>query len=147
MLCLSSNSIVFLCPILSSTFDISGRKEIGRQFLGSVQEPFLKSDFNFAISKTSRNLLKEIKRLHSCVIGVVNNDAPSLRKIPKRSSMPGTLPLSKVFNILNNFSDSVFANIKLSFKLHFLQQLFTDCIPKLRGGFGIFNLRFSANQE
>ena len=104
------------CTILSSTFNISGRRE----FLGSVLEPFLKSGFNFAIFQESGNLPEEIDRLHSCVIGVANNEAPSFRKIPERSSMPGALPSSKVFSILNTLSDSTFKNSNLSFKLQFL---------------------------
>ena len=95
MLCLSRNSIVCSCTILSSTFDIRGRREIGRQFLGSVLESFLKSGLNYTILQTSGNLLEEIDRLHSCVIGVANNDAPSFRKIPERSSKPGALLSSK----------------------------------------------------
>ena len=33
--------------------------------------------------------------LHSCVIDVANNEAPSFRKIPKRSLMPGAFFSSK----------------------------------------------------
>ena len=91
MLCLSRNSIVYSCTILSSTFDISGRREIGQEFLGSVLEPFLKSGFNFAILHASGNLPEEIDRLHSCVVGMANIEAPFFRKIPERSSIPGAL--------------------------------------------------------
>ena len=81
---------------------------------------FFKKWFQFAILQASGNLPKEIDRLHSCVIGVANNDAPSFRKIPQRSSMPGALLSSKFFSVSNTLSESVFANSNLSFKLHFL---------------------------
>ena len=74
----------------------------------SVLEPFLKSRFNFAILQASGNLLEEIDRLHSCVIGVANNEAPSFRKISEKLSMPGALLSSKFFSILNTLSDSIF---------------------------------------
>ena len=63
---------------------MSGRGEIERQFLGSVLDIFLKTGFNLAILQASENLLEEIDRLHNCVIGVANNEAPSFRKIPER---------------------------------------------------------------
>ena len=120
MLCLSRNSIVCSYTTLSSTLDLSGRREIGRWFLGSVLKPFLKSGFNFAIFQASGNLPEEIDRLYSCVIGVAKNEAPSFRKIPERSSMPGALLSSIFFIILNNLSGSIFANSNFSFKFHFL---------------------------
>ena len=61
--------------------------------LGVRFRTFFKKRPNFAILQASRNLLEEIDRLHSGVIGVANNDAPSFRKIPERSSMPGALLL------------------------------------------------------
>ena len=73
--------------------------------MGSVLEPFLKSGFKFAILQVSGNLPEEIDRLHTSVIDVANNDAPSFRKIPEKSLMPGVL---KFFSILNTFSDSFF---------------------------------------
>ena len=60
MLCLSRNSTICSCTILSSTFDISRRREIGRQFLGSVLEPFLKSGLNFAILQALGNLPEKL---------------------------------------------------------------------------------------
>ena len=96
MLCLSRNSIVCSCTILSSTFDVSDRRESGLKFLGSVLEPFLKSGFNVAILQAPGNLTEEIDRFHSCVIGVANNDASPFRKIPEWSSMLGAL-LSSIF--------------------------------------------------
>ena len=51
---------------------------------GVLFRTFLKSDFNFAILQASGNLLEEIDRLHSCVIGMANNEALSFRKIPER---------------------------------------------------------------
>ena len=59
--------------------------------MGSVLGPFLKSGFNFAILQALGNLPEEIDRLHSCFIGVANNEAPCFIKISERSSMPGTL--------------------------------------------------------
>ena len=47
--------------------------------MGSVLEPFL-SGLNFAILQRSGYLPEEIDRLHSCVIGMANNDALSFRK-------------------------------------------------------------------
>ena len=58
---------------------------------------FLKSSFNFAIFQGSGNVPEETDRLYSCVIGVANNDAPSFRKIPQRSSIPGDLLHVSVF--------------------------------------------------
>ena len=84
----------------------------------SVLELFLKSGFNFAILQASGNLREEIGRLHSCVIGMANYEVPSLRKIPERSSMPGSLLSSKCFSILNTLSDPIFENSNLLFKLH-----------------------------
>ena len=125
------------CTILS--FDTNGRRDIGRQFFGSVLEPFLKSLFNVAVLHASGNLPEEIDRLHTGGIGVANNETPSFRNIPERSSMPGALLSSKCFSILNTLSDSVFENSNLSNH--------TDCIPKLFGGFGRFNTRFLANEQ
>ena len=71
------------------------------------------SGFNFVILQASGNLPEEIDRLHSCVIGVANNEAPSFRKIPERSSMPGALLSSKFLSILNTLSDSIFENSNL----------------------------------
>ena len=88
--------------------------------MGSVLEPFLKSGFNFAILHASGNLPEETDRLHSCVIGVANNEAPPFRKIPERSSMPAALLSSNIFSILNTLFHSIFENSNLSFKLHFL---------------------------
>ena len=65
--------------------------------MGSVLISFLKSGFNFAILQVSGNLPEEIDRLHDCVIGVANNEAPSFRKITERSSMSGALLSSKMF--------------------------------------------------
>ena len=76
----------------------------------------LKRCFNFAIFQALGNLQEEVDRLDSCVIGVVNNVAPSFRKIPEKSSIPGALLSSKVFSILNILSDSIFASSKFSFK-------------------------------
>ena len=120
MLCLSSNSIDCSCTILSTTIDISGRREIGRLFLASILEPFLKSGFNFSITQASGNLPEEIGRLHGCIIGVANNEAPSFRKILERSSIPGALLSSKFFSILNTLPESIFENSNLSIKLYFL---------------------------
>ena len=88
--------------------------------MGSVLGPFSKSGFNFGILQASGNLPEEIDRLHSCVIGVANNEAPSFGKIPERSSMPAALLSSDFFSILNTLFHSVFENSNLSFKLHFL---------------------------
>ena len=52
---------------------------------GTGLEPFLKSGYNFAILQASGNLLNEIDRFYSCVIGMANNNALSFRKIPERS--------------------------------------------------------------
>ena len=76
--------------------------------MGPVLEPFLKSGFNFAILQASGNLPEEIDRLHSCVIGMANNEAPSFRKIPERSLMPRALLLSKFLSILNTVFYSIF---------------------------------------
>ena len=73
--------------------------------MGSDLEPFLKSGFSFAIFQASGDLLEEIDRLHTCVIGVANNEAPSFRKIPKRSPMRGALLSAKFLCILNTLSN------------------------------------------
>ena len=52
---------------------------------------FFKDGFNIAILQASGNLPQEIDSLHSCAVGMANNEAPPFRKIPERSSMPGAL--------------------------------------------------------
>lgn len=68
--------------------EISERREISRYYLRSVLEPFLKGDINFVISQSLVNVPKEIYSLHSCVVGVFNNPAPSFKRTLERSSIP-----------------------------------------------------------
>ena len=44
---------------------------------------------------------KYMYRKSTGIIGMANNEAPSFRKIPERSSMPGAFFSSKYFSILN----------------------------------------------
>ena len=87
--------------------------------MGFVLGPFLKSGFNFGILQASGNLPEEIDRLQICVVGVANNEAPSFRKIPERSSIPGVLLSSKFLSILNTLSDLIFENSNLQIALLF----------------------------
>ena len=66
---------------------VGGRLDVN--FWDPFQKLFVKIRFNIAISQASGNLPEEIGRLDSCVIGVDNNEAPSFRKIPERSSISG----------------------------------------------------------
>ena len=69
-------------------FESCGSKEIGRQFLGSSFDPFLKSGFSFACLEPSGNFDRRIERLHNSVIGLARAVAPSLRNFPAISSRP-----------------------------------------------------------
>ena len=83
------------CINLSKTFDVTGRIEISRLFLKSVLETFLKRRLQSYYFWSLRCLLKKIEILHSCVVGVLNNVAPSFKNVLRWSLISGTLVSSK----------------------------------------------------
>ena len=83
----SKNDAVWELITFSNILDKSGKREIGRWFLGSVFDPFLNNAFNFAILQGSGNVEWEIERFIIWEIGFANTSAPSLIKIPDSLSI------------------------------------------------------------
>ena len=85
--------------ILSITFDINGRREMGRKFLGSVLEPFLNNGLSFAILQASGNVDLEIERLQIFDISTARIFAPSFRNFPDMFSIPEALFVSRFLSV------------------------------------------------
>ena len=78
-------------------FEIKGKREIGRKFLGSVFEPFLYIGLSFAILHSKGKDDNLIERLQSCVTGCARTLAPSLINLPFILSIPADFEGSTLF--------------------------------------------------
>ena len=82
--------------IFSIIFEIKGSGDMGRQFFGSVFEPFLNNGFNSAILQSFGNVEYFIDRLKIWERGLAKIVAPSFENLSDRLSKPAAL-FSSIF--------------------------------------------------
>ena len=105
--------------ILSITFDINGRREMGRKCLGSVLEPFLNNGLSFAILQASGNVDLQIERLQICNIGTARIFALSFRNFPDMLSITEALFASRFLSVFKTDSGETLSKDNLfSLKLN-----------------------------
>ena len=81
--------------------------------MGSVFEPFLNSDFNFAILQSDGNIEYLIDKLQIWEIGLAITVAASFRSLPDRLSKPAALVSSKSWRCFNTVSSDTTLNLNL----------------------------------
>ena len=80
--------------ILSITFDICGKREMGLKFSGLVQDPFLYNDFNLAILQSLGKSPEEMEILHVFAKGFARIFAPSFKNLPEILTIPAAFEMS-----------------------------------------------------
>ena len=92
--------------ILSITFDINGKREMGLKFSGLVLDPFLYNGFNLAILQSLGKSNEEMEILHIFAIGFASIFAPSFKNLPEILSIPAAFKMpincktSKTFSVV-----------------------------------------------
>ena len=78
----SKNLYTWSYTILSITFNINGKKEMGLKFSGLVLDPFLYNGFNLAILQSLGKSPEEMEMLHIFALGFARIFAPSFKNVP-----------------------------------------------------------------
>ena len=97
----------------SIIFEIKGSKDKGRQLLGAVFEPFLNSDFYFAISQSNGNMEYFIDKLKIWETGLPKTVTLFFKNLPDRSSRPAALFSSRSWRSFNTVSLDTKLNVNL----------------------------------
>ena len=88
-----------LLSLLSRTFEIRGRREIGLKLFGPNLDTSLNSGFSLATLQDYGTADSEIESLMRSVMGLDSILEPSFRKMPDKPSMPAALLVS-IFSII-----------------------------------------------
>ena len=101
--------------ILSITFDINGKREMGLTFSGLVLDPFLYDGFNLAILQSLRKSPEEMEILHIFALGFTRVFAPSFKNLLENLSIPAAFEMSKNCKTSRTYFSVVRFRLKLSF--------------------------------
>ena len=103
--------------ILSITFDINGKREIGLKVSGLVLDPYSYNGFSLANLKLLGKSREEMEVLHISAVGFARLFAPSFKNIPEILSIPAAFEMSIQlhYKICKTFFSVVKVKLKLSF--------------------------------